>query len=50
MQIIQDEALCETFGWTPQILDSIDLEIIDGFTAVLSGRQKGETDRLKSKK
>ncbi len=50
ISVIQDEALCETFGWTPHELYSIDLETIDNFTAVLTGRQKGEAEKMKKPK
>lgn len=50
LSVIQDEALCETFKWTPDELYSIDLEIVDNFTAVLTGRQKGEAEKMKKPK
>ncbi len=50
IDVIQDETFCETFGWTPDVLDSVDLERLDGFASVLKGREKGMADKMKKPK
>lgn len=48
--MIHEQALCETFGWTPQELNKVDLFYIDAFTAVLKGREKGMKDKINPKR
>jgi len=50
IRTIQEETLCETFGWTPKQLNEIDLFHIDAFTAIMKGREKGLKDKVQNPK
>lgn len=40
--LLNEENLCETFGWTPDQLDNTDPFIIDAFVAILNGKKQGK--------
>ena len=50
IRTIQEETLCETFGWTPKQLNDVDTFYIDAFTAFIKGREKGLKDKVQNPK
>ncbi len=45
LQMLNEENLCETFGWTPKDLEEQDTFVIDAFTAILRGKNKGRESK-----
>lgn len=41
LEMIQMEAICETFGWTVEEYEKTPLNYIDSFSSILKGREKG---------
>lgn len=45
LQMLNEENLCETFGWTPKDLEEQDTFVIDAFTAILKGKNMGKESK-----
>lgn len=50
LQLIHDEAMCETFGWTPEILNNLDVFHYDVFSAIISTRENLRNEEIESMK
>lgn len=46
MNLIKEQAMCETFGWTPEQYGNTDVDKIDAFAAIMNGRQKAIHDKM----